>query len=259
MTFIHSRPARVVFGVVLLGLAVAGAPSITAQTGDPAGCTSPAATATTPWNNKTVVLDPGHGAGDSGAINEEYDSTRPNVNEPQEPTLYERDLVLEISNRTSQLLVGRGYRVCLTRTDNSTNPSNTDRGLYANSVKGNVLVLVHLNGASSPTTNYTKNFWGKKSKDLKFSEAINKALVADSAFMNPDGVGGNDVTNGGVGQFASGALLKANMPATLAELVFLTSDAEALRLERAKVAFDRKQQLAAALGNAIDSWLKSNP
>lgn len=206
------------------------------------------------------MLDPGHGGTDPGATNTEYDTTR-----STEPPQIEAELVLQIANHARDVLTGAAavdpklsavYRVCLTRIDETTNPTNTQRAEYANSVGGNALVLVHLNGSTDPALNYMKTFWGKKTKDLRFSEALNRSLKADPTVMNPD-TSPFDVTDGGVGQFASGALLKSNMPATLAELVFVTSDAEALRFESQVP--DREQQLGTALGKAIDSWFQANP
>jgi N-acetylmuramoyl-L-alanine amidase len=64
-----------------------------------------------------------------------------------------------------------------------------------------------------------------------------------------------NLTDGGVGQFATGALLKSNMPGTLAETVFLTNNAEATRLLD-ESATGRRQQIAAALAQGIVTSLK---
>jgi len=181
----------------------------------------------------TIALDPGHGAADPGA-----------QNTVEGVTLYERDLVLDIAGRTKDILVSAGYKVCLTRTTNHTNPSNTQRAQYANSKAAKLFVLIHLNGSSNPATNYTQTFWGKKSKDLNFSTHMYNAL------FNTLGIPGN-----GVGQFASGALLKSNMPATLTESVFLTNDAEAAKLvDTSTSETSRRQQIAQALAAGIRSY-----
>src|SRR5690349_11071512 len=60
----------------------------------------------------TVVLDPGHGgASDTGTSNYGTRSDGSKV------LLVEKDLTLDLANRTSQLLITQyNYRVCLTRT-----------------------------------------------------------------------------------------------------------------------------------------------
>jgi len=190
----------------------------------PVGCTDP-----TDGFTGVVVLDPGHGGSDSGAYNAMYD-------------LKESDVVLDIAFRTRDQLIGLDYRVCLTRTTD-VNLTNTQRAQYANSVKGDVFVLIHLNGSSDPNVNYTSTFWGKKNKDLKLSQHMLGAL--------------DDLTvQGGdfVGQFASGALLKSTMEATLTESAFLTNNDEAKLLDTEISGTVRRDQIAGALATGISKW-----
>jgi N-acetylmuramoyl-L-alanine amidase len=223
------RRIGVLVGLALALVALVGAPSARAQA---AGC-SPAVP-----GRPIVVLDPGHGGSDTGTSN--YGGGK---------LLVEKDLTLDIAKRTSDILISAPYtyQVCLTRTTD-VEMSNTQRAQYANSVGGSVLVLIHLNGSSNHSVDYTQTFWGKKNKDLQFSTAIYNALKANL------GIPGN-----GVGQFASGALLKSNMPATLAESVFLTNDQEATQLADDSPANlspnSRRQQIAKALVQGIYSWL----
>lgn len=94
--------------------------------------------------------------------------------------------------------------------------------------------------------NFTSNFYGKKNKDLAFSQTMNGAL---------SGLG---IPNNGVGQFANGGLLHAEMPSTLVEGVFLSNevggtdwDAEAPQLE----AHSRQHEIAQAIASGIIAWL----
>jgi len=192
-------------------------------------------------NRPTVVLDPGHGGpSDTGTSN--Y-GTLP---DGTKVLLVEKDLTLDIAIRTRNILISApyNYRVCLTRTSDIA-LTNTQRAQYANSVSANVLVLIHLNGSSDHTMDYTQTFWGKKNKDQQFSAAIYNALFPAL------GIPGH-----GVGQFASGALLKSNMPATLAETVFLTNDNEANLLVDTGPSGNRRQQIATALAQGIHNWLR---
>lgn len=197
----------------------------------------------------TVVLDPGHGAEDSGARNTTQTGK----------LLLEKDVVLDIAFRATELLTAKGYRVCLTRTDDTTNPGNSERGQYANSVNAKVLVLVHLNGSSDSNVNYTQTFWGKKNKDLKFSQWMHDALYPTLDDVDWNGSRDYKVGDRGVGQFATGALLKASMPGTLTESLFLTNKDEVERLADDQPVSvsprSRRQQIATALADGINSWL----
>jgi N-acetylmuramoyl-L-alanine amidase len=225
--------ARQASTLFVLTLALAALVFPTATRAATTGCTNEVP------GRPTVALDAGHGgSSDTGTSN--Y-GTRP---DGTKVLLVEKDLTLDLANRTSQILITQyNYRVCLTRTGDIA-LTNTQRAQYANSVGANVLVLIHLNGSSDHTVDYTQTFWGKKNKDQQFSTVIYNALFPSL------GIPGH-----GVGQFASGALLKSNMPATLAETVFLTNDNEANLLVDLSPTGNRRQQIAAALAQGIHSWL----
>jgi N-acetylmuramoyl-L-alanine amidase len=191
----------------------------------------------------TVVLDPGHGGGDTGA---RYPALG----------LEEKWLVLDIANRSTMTLTNLGYRVCLTRVDDSTNPSNTERAQYANSVNGKVMVLIHLNGSTNANVNYTQTFWGKKNKDLAFSQHMYNALYPALDDVDGNGTPDGQVSGNNVGQFASGAMLKSTMPSTLTESVFVTNDAEAKRL--ADPSGIRLQQIADRIAHGVAGWMQTH-
>jgi N-acetylmuramoyl-L-alanine amidase len=171
-----------------------------------------------------VVLDPGHGGSDSGAVNTNYD-------------LQEKDLTLEIAIQTQAILDHAGYTVALTRTTDI-NLDNSTRGEIANACGASVFVEIHLNGSTDSTVDYTQTFWGKKRKDLSFSQTMDLAM------------NGLDIPNAGVGQFANGGLLHATMPSTLVEAVFLTNDSEAQQFK----AGTRQGAIAAAIATGVEDW-----
>ena len=72
-----------------------------------------------PHPGARVMLDPGHGGDDPGAINDAAG-------------LVERELVLDIARRTQARLEQAGYSVALTRSDPTTGYANTPRGQMAN-------------------------------------------------------------------------------------------------------------------------------
>ena len=188
-----------------------------------------------------VVLDPGHGGTDPGASNAKYG-------------LIEEHLTLDIAFRARTILEGRSVSVALTR-EGDVGLGNSDRGEIANACGARVFVSIHFNSSTNVNINYTKTFWGKKRKDLAFSQAIHDALwptLATDAAGNP-----TNLTDGKVGQFATGSLLHATMPGTLAETVFLSNDAEAARLASSDGA--RRAQIAAAVAAGVEGWLATHP
>lgn len=194
--------------VVLVMLLITGSIAPVVAQGKPGGGGNgggPGSGGTCPTGTADVVLDPGHGGGDPGAVNSEYDLLEKNVN-------------LDIAYQTMAILESHGYTVALTRYDNDTALGNSERGAIANACGASVFVEIHLNASSDPSVDFTSNFYGKKNKDLAFSQTMNDALSSLG------------IQNNGVGQFANGGLLHANMPSTLVEAVFLTNTDEAGKL-----------------------------
>ncbi len=197
---------------------------------------NPATNCTSGWNTggKTVIaLDPGHGGTDSGTG---YDFDRDGIRD-----LHEKDVVLDIADFARDELVLKGYAVCLTRIDDTT-LGNSERGDFANAVGARLFVMIHLNGSTDPNVNYTSTFWGKKRKDLAFSEHMVTALKN----LTPG-------TGDFVGQFANGALLTATMESTLTESVFLTNEAEATAMKSEDS--PRRKQIALAIVEGIKTYL----
>ena len=205
--------------LLLGGVGADGAVAAPPSKGSQGGATCPVA------GGAQVVLDPGHGGADPGAINSTYG-------------LEEEDLTLEIARLTRSILVTNGYSVALTR-DDDYGLGNSERGEIANACGAQVFVEIHLNGSSDPSVNYSQTFWGKKRKDLEFSQVMSGALSSLG------------ITNNGTGQFANGGLLQATMPSTLVEAVFLTNDGEGEQL----AAGTRQGEIANAIAAGVMAFL----
>ena len=189
-----------------------------------------------------VVLDPGHGGTDSGAINKTYGLT-------------EKAETLKVAYELKALLVEDGYSVCMTRTTNEQTLSNNGRYAYANSTGARVLVSVHMNGSSNPATDYTTTLFGKWQKDKAFAQTLFKSLST-----LPAASGTGTIATKTPYSFASGVLLKSTMPATIAETVFITSDKEAEWLKNGRTMPDgtvvsRQHQIAHKLEAGIQGYL----
>ena len=65
----------------------------------------------------------------------------------------EYQLNLDISLKLRDVLTGRGYEVIMTREDNDTAISNSERALMAADKGGDVYIRIHANGSDDPSTN----------------------------------------------------------------------------------------------------------
>jgi N-acetylmuramoyl-L-alanine amidase len=187
-----------------------------------------------------IVLDPGHGGTDMGAV---YNKNGISLTEKAE--------VLEVAYFLKGLLqdgYGPYYDVCMTRTSNSETLSNKDRYTNANTTGAKILVSIHMNGSSSDATDYTTTLFGKWQKDKALALTVFNSL---SALPSASGTG--TIATRTPYSYASGVLLKSNMPATIAETVFIPNTREAQLLSAGTT---RHQQIAAALEQGINNYLK---
>lgn len=189
-----------------------------------------------------VVLDPGHGGTDPGAENSTYG-------------LKEKDQTLNVANKLKALLVADGCTVYMTRTTDQS-LTNTQRANKANSFQANdpgayVLVSIHMNGSTDKTVDYTTTLFGKWRKDKALANTI-----FDSLLTLPAASGTGTISTRTPYSFASGVLLKSDMPATIAETVFITNDSEGRLLSDGTGA--RQQQIAEALRVGIEDYLSTH-
>jgi N-acetylmuramoyl-L-alanine amidase len=182
-----------------------------------------------------VVLDPGHGGTDSGAVNTKYGLT-------------EKEQTLNVAKRLEVLLENDGYAVCMTRTTNSETLSNNDRYTYANTTGASVLVSIHMNGSTNASADYTTTLFGKWRKDKELA-----TTVFNSLSTLPAASGTGTIATRTPYSFASGVLLKSEMPATIAETVFITNDREGQLLSDGTGT--RQQQIAETLRVGIENYL----
>ncbi len=181
---------------------------------------------------KIICVDAGHGGNDTGA-------TYGTITEAQE--------TLDIAVRLQTLLTNANYFVVMTRKTPDADPSNTDRANTCNNAGAAYLVSIHLNGSTNHAIDYTEGLYGKQLKDKAWAQKINNAM-AQLSNVDPTK---QYIQNNGITNFADGMLLKANMPATIAETVFISSDAEYTLLTDGTG--NRQQQIAQALFAGITS------
>ena len=213
--------------------------------------------ATSSLSGKTVVIDPGHGGNDSGAQNSSSYS----------PPLWEKNQNLDVAYKLKGLLQASGARVYMTRGGDRTGNaddcypddatlSNGDRYVCANSLKAShpgtyVLVSIHMNASTDKTIDYTTTLYGKPRKDKALANTVFGSLSALPAAAKDTGT----IATRTPYQFASGVLLKSDMPATIAESVFITNGVEGGLLSNGT----RQPQIAEALKAGLESYFLKYP
>ncbi|MBI2621772.1 MAG: N-acetylmuramoyl-L-alanine amidase [Candidatus Levybacteria bacterium] len=192
---------------------------------------TPTANSTSHLDGRIIILDPGHGGSDPGSTSCQG--------------LTEADANLEIALLLKTKLEQSGADVRMTRETDET-LSNKDRYDFANNNNGEILVSVHLNGSTNPDTNGTQGLYGKKNKDQKFTQVLHQRLASELG-----------VPDLGITNFASGVLLKSNMPATIQETVFISNSDECAKLTNGTGV--RQQEIADSLYNGISDWFSQPP
>jgi N-acetylmuramoyl-L-alanine amidase len=173
-----------------------------------------------------IIIDAGHGGSDPGSM--------------ECPGLPEKEANLQIAKILESKLKTDHATVYMTRIDDSY-LTNNDRYTYANSTDGEILVSIHFNGSTNHDINYTQGLYAKWKKDINLASTIHNQLYPSLG-----------IENGGLLQFASGVILKAEMPATIQEVAFISNSIECALLTDGSE--DRQEQIAQSLYNGIDEW-----
>ena len=182
------------------------------------------AVAATSVTGHKIVIDAGHGGSDPGSTMCEGKT--------------EAEANLEVAKLLQQKLEADTAFVYMTRDADET-LDNRDRYTYANSTDGEVLVSVHFNGSTDRTLNYTQGLYAKWKKDIDLASTIHNRLASELG-----------IVNGGLLQFASGVILKADMPATIQEVSFISHPDECAGL----LAGTRQAEIAESLYNGLVDW-----
>ena len=113
-----------------------------------------------------VVLDPGHGGSDPGAVG---------------CSLEEEDVVLDVMQRLRVLLEGAGVRVAMTR-DADTTVGLSARATFANSRSATVFVSIHsnANGGTPATGTETFVYPGSSARTRALGNGVQAAMIAAS-------------------------------------------------------------------------------
>lgn len=121
---------------------------------------------------RTIVLDPGHGGAESGAVSA--------------GGLVEKDLTLEIARKLrSRLLQRMPVRVVLTRDDDSLLPLES-RSAMANQNKADLFVSIHLNSVRGPSAHGAETYFlSLEASDRRAASSAEEENAASEAAAPP--------------------------------------------------------------------------
>jgi N-acetylmuramoyl-L-alanine amidase len=186
----------------------------------------------TPETVKLIVIDPGHGGNEPGAISR---------------GLFEKNLNLDIAMRTNALLKRKGARTYIIREEDSY-VDLFERTQIANKLKATLFLSIHNNAMED------KNFQGtmtlyypsapsyKKFSSKDFAAIIQKNLLANIPTIDRKIVERPNLV----------VLRDTNMTAALAEIAYLTNATDRNKLKSDSF----KQKTAIALSNSVLEALK---
>lgn len=171
----------------------------------------------------SVVLDPGHGGSDYGAI-------RGGINE--------KDINLDVAKRVEAILISKGVSVAMTR-DIDEAVSLQDRTILCANKKPDIFVSIHVNSSVKPEIiGIETHYYHQNSVDL--AQTIHTNMI-------------NYIKTNDRGLFKSKfyVINHTEVPAILVEMGFLSNPNERCELISEK----RKQQTAEAIANGILRYL----
>ena len=179
-------------------------------------------------NKFSVVIDPGHGGLDPGAIGI--------------GGIRETDVVLEVSKKVKELLSKKGVKVSLTR-ENEVNLDLRPRVSFANNLNADIFVSIHANASRGKRKdiNGLETFYFKGWRGRLLAKRIQKHILTVSP-GSPDR---------GVKQGKFYVIKNTNMPAVLVEIGFLTGRLDSRRLEKNT----HRERIAYAIAKGILEYL----
>jgi len=179
-------------------------------------------------NKFLVVIDPGHGGLDPGAVGI--------------GGIRETDIVLEVSKIVTELLSDKGVKGILTR-KNEVDLDLPPRVTFANNKNADIFVSIHANASRGKRRdiNGLETFYYRGWKGRLLAKNIQKQILRVSP-GSPDR---------GVKQGRFYVLKNTRMPAVLVEIGFLTGRLDARRLEKVT----HRKRLAYAIAKGILEYL----
>ena len=225
--------------------------------------------------SKIIVLDPGHGGDDVGALS-------------QNKKLREKDIVLNVSKKTASLLKERGYKVLFTRS-NDRFIKLRSRTSFANDKGAHLFISIHANAApnkeKAKTMNGIETYFLSPSRSERSMNAANLENKADTDemnyftklsflnFLNREKIIASNklaidmqaallksvrasykVSDGGVREAPFWVLVGALMPAVLIEIGYISHPEESQKIANSKY----QDHIAKGIADGVDEYFAKN-
>jgi N-acetylmuramoyl-L-alanine amidase CwlD len=181
-----------------------------------------------PKLNRAIVIDPGHGGKDPGALSRSWG--------------HEKKIVLDISKALRDILAKRGYRVRLTREKDTFLPLKA-RTKLATKQNANLFISIHANAFSSRRVSGIETFYSD-TKSRRLASTVHKQLIRATKAKDR-----------GVRHAPFRVLNDTKVPAILIEVGFMTNPKEAKKL--ATKTYQR--QIATAIAKGVEGYLNGSP
>jgi len=226
------------------------------------------------YNSKTVVIDPGHGGTDPGAVGHKG--------------YREKIVVFNVSKELENILRARGYKVLMTRKDD-TFVKLSKRTEFANDKKADIFVSIHANAVPAENAGNVHGiecYFLSPSRSERAKKAAAQENSADMSDMNMYGKDSylnllnhhnilasnklaidlqrgmlgllhqkySDVKDGGVREGPFWVLVGAQMPSVLVEVGFISHPKEAERL----VNNEYIKLIARGLADGVERYFANN-
>ncbi|MBN2058266.1 MAG: N-acetylmuramoyl-L-alanine amidase [Candidatus Saganbacteria bacterium] len=149
-----------------------------------------------PLEGRTIVIDPGHGGRDPGAISKHG--------------IPEKNINLAVARKVAYLLKSAGATVYLTRKNDRTN-NLRDIVAFADRIKSDIFISIHFNYSDIESINGTETYYYKKN-------SRNLALILHKSLIN-----GIKRKDRGLRRAKYYAISHTDMPAVLLEPLYLSN------------------------------------
>ena len=177
-------------------------------------------------SRSVIVIDPGHGGKDPGALGLRG--------------LREKKIVLDISQKVSQILEKRGYKVIMTR-NNDKFISLQGRVNIAEKYNAKAFISIHANAISMSKTHVNGLETYYFSSGYRLAKSIHRNILRRL-----------DIRDRGVKRARFYVLRKTSMPAVLVETGFVTGSSDSAKLAN----YSFRQRMAEAIAEGIMAHLR---
>ena len=177
---------------------------------------------------KKVVIDPGHGGSDSGAIG---------------GGVYEKTLNLDVAKKIQEILMKKNVYVYMTRTKDDT-LSLEDRVNFSNEINPDIFVSIHTNSTVQEDTFGLETHY-YKDESLELAHAIHGNMASEKNLNKWD------TKDRGVIKSCFYVINHTEVPSVLIEMGFISNLDERARLLKKSY----KEDIATSIANGILEYL----